>query len=117
MQSILVPRLVVTGPLSLLFASILWIGPGLGSEARTAIVAGGAFDAAPFGEARYDAANRTYEVQWGEPRKIRRIEVAFARESHLPAIDKVRVQYWHRVWDGKPDPVLPETGACRAGTP
>ena len=110
-----ISRSAIAMGIAAVFTLPLRVGSGHAGEAGNAAVAGGAFDAAPFGEARYDATGRAYEIQWGEPRKIRRIEVEFARDSHPPAMGKVRVQYWHRVWDGKPDPVLPETGACRAG--
>ena len=115
MRSLWIARLALAAGTAILFVLVPHVGFGQGGEARNAVVPGGAFDAAPFGQARYDAESRTYAVQWGEPRKIRRIAVEFAQDSHLPAADKVRVQYWHRVWDGKPDPILPETGACRAG--
>lgn len=115
MHSIRIARLAVFVGMAAALALVPRIGLGLGAETPGKSVAGEMLDAAPFGETRYDSAGHTYEVQWGEPRKIRRIEIEFAQDSELPAIHKVRVQYWHRVWDGEPDPVLPETGACRAG--
>ena len=50
-----------------------------------------------------------------EPRKIRRVLVEFGSGSAVPAPDKIRLQYWHRTWDGRPDPVLEEAGAGVVG--
>ena len=33
----------------------------------------------------------------------------FAPDAVMPPADKVRVQYWHKVWDGGPEPVLPKS--------
>ncbi len=32
-----------------------------------------------------------------------------------PAPEKVKLQYWHGIWNGKPDPIRAETGAGGAG--
>ncbi len=88
---------------------------GQASDAGRATVAGQAFDAAPFAQARYDAATHAYAVQWAEPRKIRRIEVEFEANAVLPGADSVRLQYWCQSWDGRPDPIQVETGVAGAG--
>ncbi len=115
MRSNWITRSAIAAAVAVVLVLVLGCGSGQGGEAGSTVVSGGAFDAAPFGQATYDAEGLAYALQWGEPRKVRRIEVEFAPDSQAPTIDKVRVQYWHRVWDGKPDPILPETGACRAG--
>ncbi len=35
--------------------------------------------------------------------------------SARPSADKIRVQYWHKAWDGKPEPVLREVTPCPYG--
>ncbi len=74
---------------------------------------GSAFDAAPFGFAIREADGRGYGVRWGEPRKIRRVVVEF--DGAAPPADKVRLQYWHSTWNGRPDPILAEHGAGGVG--
>lgn len=71
-----------------------------------------AFDAAPFGYAIREADGKAHGIRWAEPRKIRRLVVEFA-ESVAP--DKVRVQYWHRNWSGRPDPILAEVASGGEG--
>ncbi len=83
------------------------------SASRSDAVAGQPLDAAPYGFVEADT--KTYSIRWGEPRKIRRVVVEFAENAQLPAPDKVRIQYWHGSWDGKPDPILAEHGAGRVG--
>ena len=78
-----------------------------------AAATGSALDAAPYGFIELDRT--TYGVRWGEPRKIRRVVVEFAEGEPAPAPGKVRVQYWHASWDGRPDPILAEHGAGRVG--
>jgi len=82
---------------------------------RAAVAPGEALDAAPFGFPLQDADDRTFGVRWAEPRKIRRVIVEFAGNAAVPAPDTVRLQYWHRSWDGKPDPILAEHGAGPVG--
>lgn len=77
--------------------------------------AGEALDAAPFGFAIREADGKAQGVRWGEPRKIRRVVVEFSPEASVPAAGKVRVQYWHRSWDGKGEPILAERGAGGVG--
>ncbi|UCD28424.1 MAG: hypothetical protein JSV03_15285 [Planctomycetota bacterium] len=76
-------------------------------------IQGAAFDATPFGFVDRPADGKIYSVRWAEPRKIRMVVVEF--EEDPPAVEKVRLQYWHRVWDGRPDPVLAEKGAGGVG--
>jgi len=73
------------------------------------------FDAAPFGSRISEADGKACGVRWAEPRKIRRVVVDFGPAAQPPGPEKVRVQYWHRTWDGRPDPVLAETGAGSVG--
>jgi hypothetical protein len=73
------------------------------------------FDAAPFGWLLEDDGGKARGIQWAEPRKVRRVLVSFEDGSKVPAPGKVRLQYWHRVWDGRPDPVLAEAGAGGVG--
>ena len=75
----------------------------------------GAFDAAPFGTLVSRPGANEYVLRWAEPRKIRRVLVEFGSGSAVPAPDKIRLQYWHRTWDGRPDPVLEEAGAGVVG--
>ena len=65
-----------------------------------------ALDAAPFGVAEVQEEGKAYGVRWAKPRKVRRVVVEFPRDAGLPDPQNVRVQYWHRWWDGKPDPFL-----------
>jgi len=56
-------------------------------------------DAAPFGRALVE--KDSVGAQWSEPRRIQRVEVDFADDgSPLLAVDALRVQYWHQVWNG-----------------
>lgn len=91
------------------------------STASTAIQLGGlepkpgeSFDAAPFGMTIPDLSANVYGVRWADPRKIRRVHVQFQSGADI-AVDRLRVEYWHRVWDGKADPVLAERGAGGVG--
>src|SRR5262245_36959600 len=56
---------------------------------------GSRFDAASFGIV--DASKKSYGIRWGEPRKIRNVEVEFEPGAKMPAPDKVRVQYWQSI--------------------
>ena len=72
------------------------------------------FDAAPFGFVEQAPDGRSYGIRWGEPRKVRAVVAEFAPGTR-PDPDAVRVEYWHRVWDGRPDPILAERGAGGVG--
>lgn len=89
--------------------------PARAAEAAPAVPASVAFDAAPFAEADYDATEHSYTLQWGEPRKVRQVVVEFANDAKLLGSDKLQLQYWHRTWSGKPDPIVAETGSFQAG--
>lgn len=91
------------------------LGGSVCQGASDASPAGAPFDAAPFAVAVGQKAGKAYSVTWGEPRKIRRLEIEFDRDTAIPAAEKLRVQYWHKAWDGKPDPIQAETGVARAG--
>lgn len=73
-----------------------------------------AFDAAPFGIAIQGDDGKWQGVRWAEPRKVRRVVVEYAT-ALVPDPATVKLQYWHRVWDGRPDPVLVEQGAGGVG--
>jgi hypothetical protein len=56
-------------------------------------------DAAPFGRALID--KDSVGVEWPEARRVSRVEVQFADDgSPLPPPESMKVQYWHRVWNG-----------------
>ena len=83
----------------------------LGADVRE----GMAFDAAPFGILIPDQDGRGYGIRWAEPRKIRRVEVEFADNLVPPPSSQLRLQYWRRIWKGKPDSVLSERSAGAVG--
>jgi len=76
---------------------------------------GGAFDAAPFALRFQEADGKASGLRWAEPRKIRRVEAEFERASDAAAAPSLKLQYWHRTWSGKPDPLLGERGAGGVG--
>ncbi|MPY90593.1 MAG: hypothetical protein GEU99_22060 [Luteitalea sp.] len=73
------------------------------------------FDAAPFGFPIDDLGGRANGVRWAEPRKVRQVTVECAGEGPVPPGDGVRLQYWHRSWDGQAEPILSEAGAGSVG--
>ncbi len=83
------------------------------ADAPAGLVAGQALDAAPFGFAFAEADGKGFGVRWGEPRKVRRVTVEW--DGDPPPAEAVRLQYWHRIWDGRPDPILAEKGAGGVG--
>ncbi len=76
---------------------------------------GGPVDIAPFGFQVSEKDGSTHGIRWAEPRKIRRVVVEFPSEQPLPDPSQIRLQYWHRVWDGKVDPILVERSAGGVG--
>ncbi|MBN2271854.1 MAG: hypothetical protein JXN61_14650, partial [Sedimentisphaerales bacterium] len=74
-----------------------------------------ACDIAPFGFRVSDADGGWYGIRWAEPRKVRRVIVRFEEGQSLPDPCDVKLQYWHRTWDGKADPILAERGAGGVG--
>jgi hypothetical protein len=102
---------------SLLYTSVLLlvISGGIGAPASGEEYAPGApFDIAPFGF-RFDAGGGSYALRWAEPRKIVRVVAEFGENQPLPEASQIRLQYWHRVWDGKADPLIVERGAGGVG--
>ncbi len=98
---------------TLVCTSLLFLIPaGLHASESSGVAA---FDAAPFGFHTTDARDAAHEIRWAEPRKIRRVVVEFD-EGQIP-VDwaNLQVQYWHRVWDGKADPLIVERGAGGVG--
>ncbi|MBN2021886.1 MAG: hypothetical protein JW809_03760 [Pirellulales bacterium] len=76
---------------------------------------GQAFDAAPFADARLSEDEREYSLRWDEPRRIRQVIVAFAPDAAPATADGVRLQYWHRHWNGLADPPASEVNPCEEG--
>ena len=113
MDSARIQRLVTVG------AVICLLGLSAGERscpaASGADAAGESFDAAPFAAAVSEEPGKSYGVTWAEPRKVRRIEIEFDAGAAIPAAETLRVQYWHKAWDGGPDPIQAETGVARAG--
>lgn len=74
-----------------------------------------ACDIAPFGFRLSDAEGGWHGIRWAEPRKVRQVIVRFEDDQTPPDPCDVKLQYWHRTWDGKADPVLAERGAGGVG--
>ncbi|MDM8005542.1 MAG: hypothetical protein QUV05_05250 [Phycisphaerae bacterium] len=74
---------------------------------------GNSFDAAPYAFKDVELDGKSMALRWAEPRKVRRVVVDF--DGRPPSSEKVKLQYWHGTWDGKPDPIRAETGAGGAG--
>ncbi len=72
-------------------------------------------DAAPFSLFTADKDGKTFSLRWGEPRKIRKVVVDLQQNTDIPGPDKIRLQYWHKSWNGRPDPILSESGAGGEG--
>jgi hypothetical protein len=72
-------------------------------------------DAAPFGLFTSEKDGKAFSLRWGEPRKIRRVVIDLAENSNIKGPDDVRLQYWHKSWNGRPDPILAESGAGGEG--
>lgn len=87
----------------------------LAAAEQTAAPGEQAFDAAPFGFVETAKDGKAYGIRWADPRKIRRVVVEFGDDASPPASDKVRLQYWHANWDGRPDPIQAERGAGGEG--
>src|SRR5574341_1334684 len=54
-------------------------------------------DVTPFG--RVISEGGWAGVQWSEMRRIARLEVAVADGAQAPP-EQLKVEYWHKVWDG-----------------
>ena len=76
---------------ALFFCLILQLAPGMLCRAAQP---GEQADLAPFGHVRCWDGNPG--VEWDEPRDIRRVEVAFADASSVPAAGALQVEYWVR---------------------
>jgi hypothetical protein len=98
----------------LLFASVLSFSIISAADANSAqtYAPGAAFDIAPFGFPISYGDGKSQGPRWAEPRKVRRVVVQFEGKQPLPP---VRLEYWHRVWDGRADPLLVERGAGGVG--
>jgi hypothetical protein len=76
---------------------------------------GGPVDIAPFGFQVSENDGSAHGIRWAEPRKIRRVVVVFPNDRVLPDLSQIKLQYWHRVWDGKADPILAERSSGGVG--
>jgi hypothetical protein len=76
---------------------------------------GQAFDAAPFGFCETMVQGKAYGVRWGEPRKIRRLVVEFPPDADLSEKDGLKLQYWHRAWNGRADRIETEVDPSAEG--
>jgi hypothetical protein len=100
--------------LSIVCVATLCVATHAGNSAKAeAAAAGGAFDAAPFAMPFQEADGRAAGLRWAEPRKIRQVEVEFEDAGALSV--PLKLQYWHRTWSGRPDPLLSERGAGGVG--
>jgi hypothetical protein len=96
-----------------------WAGSANPQESKGATAnaasAGTAFDIGPFGSRMSYDEGKAHGLRWAEPRKIRRVVVDFDGNQALPEPSQVRLEYWHRVWDGNADPLIVERGAGGVG--
>ena len=76
---------------------------------------GGPVNIAPFGFQVSEKDGSAYGIRWAEPRKIRRVVVEFPGDQPLPDPSQIKLQYWHRVWNGKADSILVERSAGGVG--
>jgi len=83
--------------------------------AENTLKPGQLLDAAPFSMFSIDENGKAHSLRWGEPRKIRRVVLKFPEKSNQPGPDKIRLQYWHKSWNGLADPILAESGAGGEG--
>jgi len=74
---------------------------------------GSSFDAAPYAFTDAEPDGKAVGLRWAEPRKLRRVVVDFGDKA--PSPENVKLQYWQRTWDGKPDAIRAETGAGGVG--
>ena len=103
-------RLVMAAVLALRASSL----PAQGSPNE---VAAESFDAAPFGMVDEQPDATAFGVRWGTTRKVRSVAVEFAAGGDMPPTDKIRVQYWHKNWDGRADPIVRYAAAGSGWTP
>jgi hypothetical protein len=102
---------------SLLFTSVLLVTLAVAATGWTEPTnsQAAAFDIAPFGSRMTYDEGKAHGVRWAEPRKVRRVVVEFDEAQAPPEPSQVRLEYWHRVWDGKADPLIVERGAGGVG--
>jgi len=86
-----------------------------GKEIRSGLKPGQPLDVAPFSMQSREEGGRIISLRWGEPRKIRRVVAEFPPEAGKPDPAALKLQYWHKIWDGKADPVSGESGAGGVG--
>ncbi len=73
------------------------------------------FDAVPFGIPLDDEGGTVLGVKWAEPRKIRHVSLTVEPDQPYPDLKDLRIEYWHRAWDGKADTVVGEKNAGSVG--
>ncbi|MHC4867630.1 MAG: hypothetical protein ACYTEX_26465, partial [Planctomycetota bacterium] len=98
--------------LVLLFISVQMRGQEVDIESPRQ---GAQVDIAPFGFQVSEKDGTAHGIRWAEPRKIRRVAIEFPDNQALPELSQIRLQYWHRIWDGKADSILAERGAGGVG--
>jgi len=91
---------------------LLWTSTGLLADELSS---GAPFDIAPFGFRMTEDGGAAHAIRWAEPRKVKRVIVEFDGAQDPSAFEGVRLQYWHRVWNGKADPLIMERGAGGVG--
>lgn len=79
------------------------------------LLPGQLLDAAPFSLFTSEEDGKAHSLRWGEPRKIRRVVIELPQNTNIPKPDKIRLQYWHKRWNGLADPILAESGAGGEG--
>jgi hypothetical protein len=72
-------------------------------------------DVAPFALYTTDQDSRFHQLRWGEPRKIRQVVIELPDDKSPAEDDSLSLQYWHKSWNGKADPILAERGAGSEG--
>jgi hypothetical protein len=88
-------------------------GPALADEKNPATEQ--SFDAAPFAAMQLSDDKQDLTLRWNEPRKIRRVAVAFAPDASIPNAENIRLQYWHQGWNGLADPPIAEINPAAKG--
>ena len=100
-------------PVTLVLGCCVAAAAAQGEPTTPIDIDGTVFDAAPFGDSLRDDTGCSIGVRWTEARKIRRIVLALPEGVAAPP--GVRVEYWHREWDGRAEVPPGERDAGGAG--
>ena len=84
-------------------------------KAEGALKPGQLLDVAPFALYTTEQDGRFLQLRWGEPRKIRQVIIEYTGDKSTSVADSLKLQYWHKSWNGKADPILAERGAGSEG--